>query len=61
MVVSAFIAAECSTSSGGNMSLWITRKGPGKRKNIFTISIIWEIVPVMILLLVAAVIYFLKN
>jgi hypothetical protein len=43
------------------MSFWITRKESGGRKSIFTIAIAWEFIPLLILILTAAVIALLKN
>jgi hypothetical protein len=42
------------------MSIWLTPKGPGKRKTIFTISIPWQCLPLLIFLFTACVIGILR-
>ena len=38
------------------MSIWVTKKEPGNRTSIFTITIPWEALPLLIILFGAAVI-----
>jgi len=43
------------------MSFWVTRKEPGKRRSIFTISIAWEFIPLLMVILAAIVVMLLKR
>jgi|WetSurSiteA1Bulk_404760.scaffolds.fasta_scaffold05834_2 hypothetical protein len=43
------------------MSFWITRREPGNRKSVFTISIAWELVLLLILVLGAIVIKLVRS
>ena len=56
-----FHLACCLGKTRGDMSFWVTRKGPGKRKSVFTISIAWEIVPLTMIGLAVIVLMFFKN
>lgn len=38
------------------MSIWVTKRGPGNRKSIFSISIAWQALPLIFLLLTAIVV-----